>query len=81
MPFRTNSRIYSQLCDRARFEMKSSKKLQDRRPTMNPNTFINALFLFLVNVAFMVAGIFLNVVVIISLWRSFNNFEINCATL
>jgi hypothetical protein len=29
----------------------------------------------------MVAGIFLNVVAIISLWRSFNNFEINCATL
>ena len=37
---------------------------------MEPNTFINALFLCLVNVAFMVAGIFLNVVVIISLWRS-----------
>ena len=37
---------------------------------MDPNTFVNALFLCLVNVAFMVAGIILNAVVIISLWRS-----------
>ena len=37
---------------------------------MNPNTFINMLFLCLVNVFFMVAGIFLNAVVIISLRRS-----------
>ena len=37
---------------------------------MEPNTLINALFLCLVNVVFMIAGIFLNVVVIISLWRS-----------
>ena len=37
---------------------------------MAPNTFVNALFPCLVNVAFMVAGIILNAVVIISLWRS-----------
>ena len=37
---------------------------------MEPNTLINALFLCLVNVVFMIAGIFLNVVVIISLFRS-----------
>ena len=37
---------------------------------MEPNTLINALFLCLVNVVFMIAGILLNVVVIISLWRS-----------
>ena len=37
---------------------------------METNIFINALFLCLVNVAFMVVGIFLNTVVIISLWRS-----------
>ena len=38
---------------------------------MDPaNTFINALFLCLLNVSLMVAGIFLNSVVIISLWRS-----------
>ena len=37
---------------------------------MNPNIFINTLFLCLVNVTFMVAGIFLNTVVIISLRRS-----------
>ena len=37
---------------------------------MAPNTFANALFPCLVNVAFMVAGIILNAVVIISLWRS-----------
>ena len=37
---------------------------------MDPNTFVNALFLCLVNVAFMVAGIILNAVVIISLLRS-----------
>jgi uncharacterized membrane protein YraQ (UPF0718 family) len=41
-----------------------------RTEAMDPNTFINTLLLFLVNVAFMVAGIFLNVVVIISLSRS-----------
>ena len=37
---------------------------------MDPNTFINTLFLCLVNASFMVAGIFLNAVVIISLRRS-----------
>ena len=37
---------------------------------MDSNTFVNALFLCLVNVAFMVAGIILNAVVIISLRRS-----------
>ena len=37
---------------------------------MDSNTLINALFLCLLNVSFMVAGIFLNAVVIISLWRS-----------
>ena len=37
---------------------------------MDSDTFINALFLCLVNVAFMVTGIILNAVVIISLWRS-----------
>ena len=37
---------------------------------MDSNTFVNALFPCLVNVAFMVAGIILNAVVIISLWRS-----------
>ena len=37
---------------------------------MDPNTFVNALFLCLVNVAFVVAGIIQNAVVIISLWRS-----------
>ena len=37
---------------------------------MDPNTFINALFLCFLNVSFMVAGIFLNSLVIISLWRS-----------
>ena len=49
---------------------KAGKICTDTRLTMEPNTFINALFLCLVNVAFMVAGIFLNAVVIISLWRS-----------
>ena len=37
---------------------------------MDPSTIINALFLCLVNASFMVAGIFLNAVVIISLRRS-----------
>jgi hypothetical protein len=37
---------------------------------MDRNTFINALFLCLMNVSSMIAGIFLNAVVIISLWRS-----------
>ena len=37
---------------------------------MDPNTFVNALFPCLVNVTFMVVGIILNAVVIISLWRS-----------
>ncbi len=37
---------------------------------MDPNSFVNALFLCFVNVSFMVAGIFLNSVVMISLWRS-----------
>ena len=37
---------------------------------MNSSTFINALLLCLLNSSFMVAGIFLNSVVIISLWRS-----------
>ena len=37
---------------------------------MNSSTFINALLLCLLNASFMVAGIFLNSVVIISLWRS-----------
>ena len=37
---------------------------------MHPSTFINALFLCLLNVSFMVAGIFLNSVVIISLRKS-----------
>ena len=37
---------------------------------MDPNTFISPLFLCLLNASFMVAGIFLNAVVIISLWRS-----------
>ena len=48
------------------------KELHDTRLTMNPNNFgkINTLFLCLVNVTFMVAGIFLNTVVIISLRRS-----------
>ena len=44
--------------------------MHDAKPTMNPSTFINTLFLCLVNVSFMVAGIFLNTVVIISLRRS-----------
>ena len=37
---------------------------------MHLNTFINALFLFVLNVFFMAAGILLNAVVVISLWRS-----------
>ena len=37
---------------------------------MDSSTFINALLLCLLNASFMVAGIFLNSVVIISLWRS-----------
>ena len=37
---------------------------------MHLSTVMNALFLLFVNVTFMVAGIFLNAVVIISLWRS-----------
>ncbi len=36
---------------------------------MDANTFIQAVFLCLLNVSFMVVGIFLNAVVIISLWR------------
>ena len=41
-----------------------------RKPLMDRSTFINALFLCLLNVIFMIAGIFLNSVVIISLRRS-----------
>ena len=37
---------------------------------MHPSTFINVLFLSTLNIFFLVAGIFLNSVVIISLWRS-----------
>ena len=37
---------------------------------MKLNLFTNALFLCFVNITFMIAGIFLNSVVIISLWRS-----------
>ena len=37
---------------------------------MDPNTFTHAVFLYLMNVIFMIAGIFLNSVVIISLRRS-----------
>ena len=37
---------------------------------MDPNSFVNAIFLCFVNVSFMVAGIFLNSVVIISIWKS-----------
>ena len=57
---------------------------------MDPNTFINTQFLFLLNVSFMVAGIFLNAVVIISLWRSsklrkklcyFLIFDLSCCDL
>ena len=37
---------------------------------MDPNTFINAVFVCLVNASFMVAGIILNAVVMVSLWKS-----------
>ena len=37
-------KYFYSLCDRARFERKSRKDLQDRRPAMDPNTFINAVF-------------------------------------
>ena len=46
------------------------RDLPERRLRMDPNVFVNALFLCVVNALFMVAGIFLNSVVIISLWRS-----------
>jgi hypothetical protein len=52
------------------FKAKNRKYPQATRLTMDPNTFVNALFLCLVNVFFLVAGIFLNPVVIISLRRS-----------
>ena len=51
------------LCNTTRFHRQNSKR-------MDSNTFINAVFLCLVNVIFMIAGIFLNSVVIISLRRS-----------
>ena len=37
---------------------------------MDQNTFINAVFVCLVNASFMVAGIILNAVVMVSLWKS-----------
>ena len=64
----SHSLVYA-LYVRLLFGKKSGKDLQDTR-LMDSNTFLNALFLCFVNVAFMVAGIVLNSVVIISLWRS-----------
>ena len=43
---------------------------QDRKRKMHPSHVINAIFLCLLNVSFLVAGFILNSVVIISLWRS-----------
>ena len=37
---------------------------------MDPESFVNALILYFLNALFMVAGVFLNSVVVISLWRS-----------
>ena len=62
--------IYSKYssCDSTRvLKEKQKRSIQDTRLTMVPNTFINTLFLCLLNVIFMVAGIFLNTVTIISL--------------
>ena len=65
--------IYSKYSSRDRTRVlkeKQKRSIQDTRLTMVPNTFINTLFLCLLNVIFMLAGIFLNTVTIISLRRS-----------
>ncbi len=54
-------------CGRTQFK---TRKDLTTRLTMDSSTFINALLLCLLNASFMVAGTFLNSVVIISLWRS-----------
>ena len=60
-----------QLCPkRTCFNKEALGSVQDTRRTMDLSSFINVLLLCVVNVIFMIAGIFLNSVVIISLRRS-----------
>ena len=61
---------YTPLSQRTCFNKEALGSVQDTRRRMDLGSFINVLLLCLVNVIFMIAGMFLNSVVIISLRRS-----------